>query len=147
VGSLEPGKMADIVLWRREFFGVKPEMILKGGFLAWQAQGLGNASIPNCEPVIYRPFWGGIGQAAAAASAFFVSEAADKDGIKGLLKSHRKILPVRNVRRVTKADMVRNTLCPRVSVDPKTGQVAIDGQPVHLEPVNEVAMNRLYFLT
>lgn len=147
VGSLEPGKMADIVLWRREFFGVKPEMVLKSGFIAWQAQGMGNASIPNCEPVIYRPFWGGLGRAAASTSAFFVSEAAASNGVKSLRDSRRRILPVRNTRRVTKADMVRNNLCPTVSIDPKTAQVVVDGNPVSLEPVTEVAMNRLYFLT
>ena len=147
VGSLEPGKMADIVLWRPEFFGVKPEMVIKGGFLTWAPLGDGNASIGGCEPVVYGPSFGGIGNASSALSAFFVSQRSVDQGLAKRLRSRRRILPVRNVRTVTKRDMYHNGRNPEIEVDLETRQVRADGQVLRSEAVTQVPLNRLYFLS
>ena len=146
VGSLEPGKMADIVLWRPEFFGVKPEMVIKGGFVTWSALGEGNATIRRCEPVIYGPSFGGLGNAAGSLSAFFVSQASADRRLKKALGTRRKVLPVRNVRTVTKRDMVRNAYNPDIDVDLVNKRVLIDGKAVSSSAVAEVPLNRLYLL-
>ena len=147
VGSLEAGKMADVVLWRPEFFGVKPEMVIKGGFPAWAPVGDGNASVPGCEPVRYGPMFGGMGRAAAAASAYFVSVASLDAGLARRLDSRRKLLPVRNVRSVTREDMVLNRLTPDVRVDLGSNFVSVNGERVTSSPVSQVPLNRLYFLS
>ena len=147
VGSLEAGKMADIVLWRPEFFGVKPEMVIKGGFPAWAPLGDGNASVPACEPVRYGPTFGGMGRASAATSAYFVSGASLDMGLVRRLDSRRKLLPVRNVRSVTREDMVRNRLVPDIRVDLESNRVSVNGDVVTSDPVPEVPLNRLYFLS
>ena len=139
--------MADIVLWRPEFFGVKPEMVIKGGFPAWAPLGDGNASIPDCEPVTYGPTFGGMGKAAASTSAYFVSQASLDMGLVRRLGSRRRLLPVRNVRSVTREDMVRNRLVPDVQVDLESNRVSVDGEVVTSEAVREVPLNRLYFLS
>ena len=147
VGSLEPGKIADIVLWRPAYFGVKPEMVIKGGFAAWSTLGDGNATIRNCEPVIYGPQYGGMGNASSALSAFFVSQASLDTGLEKRLGSRKTLLPVRNVRGVTKRDMVGNSLCPHIEVDLEAKKYRVDGQTISSEAVTEVALNRLYVLS
>lgn len=146
VGSLERGKMADIVLWRPALFGVKPELVIKGGFPAWGAFGEGNASVAMVEPVLYGPGLGGLGRCAPAISAFFVSQRAVDSGLAGRLGTARRLLPVRNCRGVTRRDMLHNTATPRVEVDGEAGRVLVDGQEVHSEALREVPLNRLYTL-
>ncbi|MEE9247992.1 MAG: urease subunit alpha [Dehalococcoidia bacterium] len=147
VGSLEPGKMADVVLWRREFFGIKPEMVIKGGFPAWVVSGEGNASIGNCEPVTYGPSFGGLGNAAPALSAFFVSKASLEAGLPRRLNSRKKLLAVRNIRKVSKRHMILNTHNARVEFDLSSNQVLVEGEPATSEAVAELPLNRLYVLT
>ncbi len=147
VGSLEPGKLADIVLWHPAFFGVKPEMVIKGGVPVWAAHGEGNATISGCEPVIYGPGFGGMGNASATLSAFFVSQASLDGGLQKRLGSRKRLLPVKNVRGVSKRDMLYNSLNPDIEVDVGNNQVRVTGQAVTSEAVKEVPLNRLYFLS
>jgi urease subunit alpha len=146
VGSLEPGKMADIVLWRPAFFGVKPDLVIKGGYLAWGATGDGNASIANCEPVLYGTHWGGQGLAAASLSANFISVAAAEGGFGQRLRTRRRSLPVTGVRRVSKRDMLYNQTNPHIAIDPRTAEIAINGQPLPPLPEADLPLNRRYFL-
>jgi urease subunit alpha len=146
VGSLEPGKIADIVLWRPEFFGVKPELVIKGGFAAWGALGEGNASIPGSQPTIYRGHWGGHGLAAARLSANFISAAAAESGFDRHVGSRRRALPVRGTRQVSKRDMLYNATNPKIDIDPRTVEIRIDGQPLPPLPDDELPLNRRYFL-
>ena len=147
VGSLEPGKLADIVLWSPAFFGVKPEMVIKGGFMSWMPLGEGNATIRGSEPVIYGPMFGGTGVTPASLSALFVSRASlDKD-LRSRLRTNRRLLPVENVRGVTKGNMMYNDAIPRIEVDTRTAQVRVDGTTVTSNPLSEVPLHRLYFLS
>jgi len=145
VGSLEPGKLADIVLWRPEFFGVKPELVIKGGYPAWGALGDGNASIPGSEPVLYRTHWGGTGRAAAALGVDFVSAAA-AGGHRRRAGTRRRPLAVAGTRRVFKRDMLYNQANPAIAIDPGTGEVTVDGRPVPAMPTEALPLNRRYFL-
>ena len=147
VGSLEPGKIADIVLWQPAFFGLKPEAVIKSGLVSWSVAGDGNATISNCEPVTYESSYGGIGNAPSALSTFFVSQVSLDMGLKQSLGTRKKLLPVRNVRGVTKRDMVGNSLNPNVEVDMESKQFLVDGQVVTSEAVKEVPLNRLYLLS
>jgi urease subunit alpha len=146
VGSLEPGKIADIVLWHPAFFGVKPDLVIKGGLPAWGALGEGNATIGRCEPVLYAAHWGGTGRAAAAISANFVSRAAAEGGIARRLRTRRRIIPVQGTRRVSKRDMCYNQACPAIAIDPATAEVRIDGRPLPQIPFTELPLNRRYLL-
>jgi urease subunit alpha len=146
VGSLEPGKMADIVLWKPEFFGVKPDLVIKGGYLSWGATGDGNASISNCEPVLYGTHWDGQDLAAASLSANFISAAAAKDRFGQRLQTRRRSLPVTGMRRVSKRDMLYNQTNPQIDIDPRTAEIAINGQPLPLLPEADLPLNRRYFL-
>ena len=146
VGSIAAGKMADIVLWRTEFFGIKPEQVIKGGFTAWAPLGEGNASVGGAEPVIYGPQFGGSGEAARSLSALFVSEASLALGLARRLRTARRLLAVRGVRGVTRDDMVRNRRYPAVRVDSKERVVTVDGEVVTSQAVTEVPLNRRYML-
>ena len=146
VGSLEPGKIADIVLWRPEFFGVKPELVIKGGFVAWGALGEGNASIPGSQPTIYRAHWGGSGLAAASVSANFVSTAAAAGDFRRQVRSRRRALAVTGTRRVGKRHMLYNQTNPRIEIDPRTVEIRIDGAPLPPLPDEDLPLNRRYFL-
>jgi urease subunit alpha len=145
VGSLEPGKIADIVLWKPEFFGVKPELVIKGGFVAWGALGDGNASIPQSEPLVYAPHWGGSGLAAASLSANFVSAAALGD-FQRRLPTRRRAIPVTGTRRVSKRHMLYNQANPQIDIDPRTAEIVINRQSLPPLPLEEVPLNRRYFL-
>ena len=147
VGSLEPGKLADIVLWSPGFFGVKPQTVIKSGVIVWTAMGEGNASVGNCEPVEYGPAWGGLGHSPAPLSYYFVSQASLDRGIEQRLGSRRKFLPVSGVRQVTKKDMVRNNANPHIEVNLRDSRVMVDGRPITSEAVEEVPLNRLYMLS
>lgn len=146
VGSLQPGKIADIVLWRPEFFGVKPELVIKGGFAAWGALGEGNASIPGAEPLIYRAHWGGHGLAAPAISANFVSAAAAEGDFRRHVRTRRRMLAVKGTRQVAKRDMLYNSTNPRIEIDPRTVEIRIDGAPLPPLPDEDLPLNRRYFL-
>src|SRR6185437_9862129 len=125
VGSIEPGKLADLVLWKPAMFGVKPEMVIKGGFIAWSVMGDANASIPTPQPVIYRPMFGSFGGATASTSATFISQAALSSGIAG--KFHKRAVAVKNCRSIGKRDMIHNAATPNIEVDPETYEVRADG--------------------
>jgi urease subunit alpha len=146
VGSLEPGKIADIVLWRPEFFGVKPELVIKGGYAAWGALGEGNASIPQSEPILYGPHWGGSGLAAASLSVNFVSAAAAAGDLRRQVRSRRRALAVVGTRTVRKAHMLYNAANPRIEIDPRTVDIRIDGAPLPALPDQDLPLNRRYFL-
>ena len=144
VGSLEPGKIADIVLWQPGFFGIKPELIIKGGFIAWSPMGESNASLMTCEPIIYRPQWSSFGIAPQATSFSFMSLAAINKGVPEKLGLLKPALPVSGTRTLAKTDLVRNNICPNIEVDPDTFQVKVDGELAVCEPVDRVPLGRLY---
>ena len=146
VGSLEAGKVADIVLWKPQFFGVKPELVIKGGYPAWGALGEGNASIPLAEPLVYGPHWGGSGIAAASVSANFVSAAAAAGDFGRRVVTRRRAIPVVGTRRVSKRHMLYNQTNPKIDIDPRTAEITIDGRPLPALPGDDLPLNRRYFL-
>jgi urease subunit alpha len=144
VGSIEVGKLADLVLWKPAFFGVKPELVIKGGLVAGAMIGDGNASIPTPQPVIARPMFGAFGGARQACSVHFVSKAGIESGaLSGLT---RRLVPVENCRKVGKRDLVLNDALPRISVNPDTYEVRADGQLLTSEPVDVLPLAQRYFL-
>ena len=134
IGSVEPGKLADLVLWHPAFFGVRPHVVLKGGFVAWAAMGDANASIPTPQPVLPRPMWGAYGRVPARTSLSFVSPAALEAGLADRLGLTRELVPVADVSGRGKADMVNNDALPDIRVDPDTFTVRIDGEVVEAAP-------------
>jgi urease subunit alpha len=146
VGSIEPGKLADLVLWKPAFFGVKPEMVIKGGLIAWSVMGDANASIPTPQPVLYRPMFGSFGKAVASTSLTFVSKAAMEAGIAQRLGLEKKSVAVENCRRIGKADMIHNHATPKIEVDPETYEVRADGVLLNCEPAATLPMAQRYFL-
>ncbi|MEQ8651065.1 MAG: urease subunit alpha [Kiloniellales bacterium] len=146
VGSLEDGKMADVVLWRPGFFGIKPELVVKGGFIAWGAMGDSAASLMTCEPLAMRPQWGAYGRAKQALSACFVHPLAIEADIAGTLDLAKTLLPAVGTRRLTKADMLHNDACPEVRVDPATFEVFVDGQLATCEPADQLPLAQTYML-
>jgi len=146
VGSLEPGKIADIVLWIPQFFGIKPKLIIKGGFIAYSLMGDPNASIPTPEPVYYRPMFGAMGTAKQNTSVTFTSKAAIDNGLATKLNIKKKLLPVKNCRKISKEDMVFNNLTPKIDIDPETFKVKVNGELVSVDPAKTVALARLYQL-
>src|SRR5579862_5040665 len=144
VGSIEPGKLADLVLWKPSMFGVKPEMVIKGGFIAWSVMGDANASIPTPQPVIYRSMFGSFGGATASTSATFISKAGLDAGIGE--KFRKKAAAVRNCRTIGKKDMVHNSAMPQIEVDPETYEVRADGELLTCEPARELPLAQRYFL-
>ena len=146
VGSLEVGKWADIVLWKPAFFGVKPFIIMKGGFIAMAAMGDPNASIPTPQPVHYRPMFGAYGGALHKGSLSFVSGAALQAGIGGRYGLHKTLSAVKNIRGVGKRDMIHNNIAPRMEVDAQTYAVRADGMLLTCEPASSLPMTQRYFL-
>lgn len=146
IGSVEVGKLADLVLWEPAFFGVRPHAVLKGGAIAWAAMGDANASIPTPQPVLPRPMFGAAPLVAAATSLHFVAEQAIDDGLADRLRINRKLAPVKNVRDRTKTDMPHNDAMPRIEVDPDTFTVRIDGEVWTEQPATELPMAQRYFL-
>ncbi|MEU0464018.1 urease subunit alpha [Amycolatopsis sp. NPDC006131] len=142
IGSVEVGKLADLVLWEPKFFGVKPHVVLKGGFVAWAAMGDANASIPTPQPVLARPMFGAAPSVAAASSLYFVAPEA----LGTELPVTRALVPVKNVRRVTKDDMVLNDALPDIQVDADSFAVHVDGELIEPQPVAELPMAQRYFL-
>jgi urease subunit alpha len=146
VGSLEPGKLADIVLWKPAFFGVKPALIVKGGMIVAAPMGDPNASIPTPQPVHYRPMFGAIGAALAATSVTFVSQASLAADLPAQLRLSKRPVAVRNTRALTKSQLVHNGYCPRMEVDPQTYEVRADGVLLTCEPAQELPLTQRYFL-
>jgi urease subunit alpha len=146
VGSIAPGRLADIVLWPIEFFGVKPKLVIKGGMICWSLMGDPNASIPTPEPVMYRPMFGALGEALPATCVTFTSRAAREAGVKERLGLRRMVEAVAGCRRTTKADMVRNDRTPEITVDPETYEVRLDGELATVPPSERLPMAQLYFL-
>jgi urease subunit alpha len=146
VGSLEPGKVADIVLWPTNTFGVKPKIVVKGGMIVWAAMGDPNASIPTPEPVLLRPMFAANGRAVGRTSITFVSEAAVEAGVPERLGLERWVEPVRGCRTIGKAQMVRNDATPEIRVDPETYQVSVDGKPATVGAADEVALSQLFYI-
>jgi urease subunit alpha len=146
VGSLEAGKLADIVLWRPAFFGVKPSLIIKGGMIAAAPMGDPNASIPTPQPVHYRTMFGAMGRARAATSVTFVSRAAVEAGVGHALKLDKKLVAVRGCRQVQKRDLILNDTLPHIEVDSQTYEVRADGQLLVCEPAAVLPLAQRYFL-
>lgn len=146
VGSVEVGKLADLVVWNPAFFGVKPELVLKGGMIAYSTMGDPNASIPTPQPVLYRPMFAAKGDAKYQTSITFVSKAAYEKGIHEQLGLKKKVKPVYGIRKLTKKDLILNDKTPKIDVDPQTYEVRVDGQLVTCEPAEIVPMAQRYFL-
>jgi urease alpha subunit len=146
VGTLEPGKLADIVLWDPAFFGAKPEIIIKGGHIAWAQMGDPNASIPTPQPVLMRPMFGAQPMAAAATSVAFVSQAAVDAGVGDKYGLGKRLSAVKNTRNIGKADMVHNDATPDIAVCPETFVTTADGVVLECEPLFKVPLGQKYFL-
>ena len=146
IGSVEVGKLADLVLWEPAFFGVRPHAVVKGGMIAWAAMGDANASIPTPQPVLPRPMFGAAPTAAAATSVHFVAPQAIDDRLADRLAVNRRLVPVGDVRNIGKTDMPLNDSTPRIEVEPDTFTVRIDGEVWQEQPAAELPMAQRYFL-
>jgi urease subunit alpha len=146
-GSVEPGKLADLVLWEPAFFGAKPKLVIKGGLINWGLMGDPNASVTTAEPVCYRPMFGSFGSAQAKTCVSFVSRAAYENGVAERLQLRRQVRPVERTRTITKRDMVRNNALPAITVDPETFAVTADGVQATVPPAKSVSLSRLYFFS
>jgi urease subunit alpha len=146
VGSVEVGKLADLVLWRPAFFGTKPSLVLKGGFVAMAPMGDINASIPTPQPVHYRPMFGAFGATAAATSLIFLPSAAIDAGISAALGLRKQVGVVRGTRTIGKKDLIHNDYQPRMEVDPQTYEVRADGMLLTCDPVDSLPLTQRYFL-
>jgi urease subunit alpha len=146
VGSIETGKLADLVVWKPAFFGVKPELVLKSGFIVTAAMGDPNASIPTPQPVRYRPMFASYGGAVFSTSMTFVSKAALEDGVPSRLGLRKMLSAVSRCRGLRKADMVNNGYCPKIEVDAETYEVRADGRLLTCEPASVLPMAQRYYL-
>ncbi|EKN5193511.1 urease subunit alpha [Staphylococcus pseudintermedius] len=146
VGSVDAGKLGDLVIWDPRFFGVKPDMVVKGGMINVAANGDANGSIPTSEPIKYRHMYGQYGGNLQSTAITFVSQAAYMNGIRRTLDLKRDVRPVRNIRQLTKKDMKNNSALPKLDVDPETYEVFVDGEKVTSEAATELPMTQRYFL-
>jgi urease subunit alpha len=146
IGSIEKGKMADLVLWSPAFFGVKPDMVIKGGTIVAAVMGDPNASIPTTEPVLYRPMWGAFGSAPAATAVTFTSQAALDNGVRDRLRLQKRLVAVKGCRTVTKKQMLLNDLTPKIEVDPETYIVRVDGKIATVGPADRLSHTQLFYL-
>ena len=146
IGSVEVGKLADLVLWRRDFFGAKPEIVIKGGVIAWSQMGDPNASIPTPQPVFMRPMFGSFGQAASPISMSFVSQASIDGNTVQAYGLRKQLEPVKGCRRIGKNNMKLNDLTPDIHVDPETYEVTADGQVLKCEPAEKLPLAQKYFM-
>jgi len=145
VGSIEPGKLADLCLWKPGMFGAKPEMVIKGGTIAWAQMGDPNASIPTPQPVSMRPMFGAMGKAAAGTSVAFVSSEAAGVGVGDTYGLSKEVVGVVGCRGLSKKDMVLNDATPDIEVDPETFEVVADGKRITCDPVGKVPLAQKYF--
>jgi len=146
VGSIEQGKIADMVIWRPALFGAKPEMIIKGGMIIASKMGDANASIPTPQPIILRTMYGGYGKALTETCFNFVSKISIEKGIKEEYGLSKTLLPVENCRNISKKDMIHNDATPEIIVNPENYEVSVDGEVIKCEPIDKVALGQLYFL-
>ena len=146
VGSLQPGRLADIVIWSPQFFGVKPKMIIKGGFIAYSLMGDPNASIPTTEPVLYRPMFGSFGKAVQSTSIIFTSQLALDNGMQEKINCDKKLVAVKNCRYIGKKDMLYNDSTPEIDVNPETYEVKVNGKITTTDPATKLSLGRLYHL-
>jgi urease subunit alpha len=146
VGSVEAGKLADLVLWKPAFFGVKPEMVLKGGFIAWAQMGDANASIPTPQPLLMRPMFGGFGRASAPISIAFVSRRSLEREIATGYGLAKRLVAVAGCRTIGKRDMKLNDALPKITVDPETYRVTADGEDLRSVPAKVLPLAQRYFL-
>jgi urease subunit alpha len=146
VGSLEPGKIADLVLWPRASFGIKPWLIIKKGFVTWSAMGDGNGSWMSAEPIVHRPMWGALGASKTSLSVTFISRLAVEADIQHKLGVRKAMLPIRNIRKISKNDMLHNQAMPDIEVNPQTFDVYADGKLLKCDPVEKVPLCRRYML-
>lgn len=146
VGSIEQGKIADMVIWRPALFGAKPEMIIKGGMIIASKMGDANASIPTPQPIILRTMYGGYGKALTETCFNFVSKISIEKGIKEEYGLNKTLLPVENCRNISKKDMIHNDATPEIIVNPENYEVSVDGEVIKCEPIDQVALGQLYFL-
>nr|WP_315400601.1 urease subunit alpha [uncultured Sphingobacterium sp.] len=146
VGSIEQGKIADMVIWRPALFGAKPEMIIKGGMIIASKMGDANASIPTPQPIILRTMYGGYGKALTETCFNFVSKISIEKGIKEEYGLSKTLLPVENCRNISKKDMIYNDATPEIIVNPENYEVSVDGEVIKCEPIDKVALGQLYFL-
>ncbi len=147
LGSVEVGKMADLVLWEPAFFGAKPKLVLKNGVIHWAVMGDPNASLPTPQPTYYRPMFGTFGAALPATCVTFVSGAAHAAGIRERLGLQRHVIPVHNTRKIGKRDMVRNAVTPKIEVSPETFAVTVDGVHATVAPLKTISLNQRYFFS
>lgn len=147
IGSVEVGKMADLVLWEPAFFGAKPKMVIKGGMISWAMMGDPNASLPTPQPVLYRPMFGQLGSALPKTRVTFTSHAAMEDGIVERYQLQSQVMPVYSTRTVGKKSMVRNDALPEIEVNPETFAVTVDGKHATVEPATSIPMSQLYFFS
>lgn len=147
VGSVEVGKMADLVLWEPAFFAAKPKMVIKGGMISWAMMGDPNASLPTPQPVVYRPMFGQFGSALPKTRVTFTSHAAMEDGIVERYQLQSQVMPVYNTRTVGKKSMVRNDALPEIEVNPETFAVTVDGKHATVEPATNIPMSQLHFFS
>ena len=147
LGSVEKGKVADLVLWEPQFFGAKPKMVIKNGLINWSNMGDPNASLPTPQPCIYRPMYGAIGRTLPQTGISFVSTAAAESGIKERLHLHRMVCPVRRTRQLTKYDMVLNGGMPNIDVDPETFAVMVNGVHAYVKPAQKFSLAQLYWFS
>ena len=146
VGSLRPGRLADIVIWRNTFFGAKPDTVIKGGFIAWSIMGDANASLMTCEPILYKPQYGAMGNNVNRTSKIFVTKAAIEHGLAEKLPfSGDKLLPVKNTRKLGKKDMIYNNYCPNIRIDPETYEVFVDNELITCDPAKTLPLTQKYF--
>jgi urease subunit alpha len=146
IGSVEVGKLADLVLWRPAFFGAKPELVLKSGFIAWAQMGDPNASIPTPQPVRMRPMFGALGRAVGATSLAFVSQRAIEEGSVMALGLRKRLASVRRCRDIGKRDMKLNDALPKITVDPESYEVRADGLLLRCAPAIDLPLAKLYRL-
>lgn len=145
IGSVEKGKVADLVLWEPQFFGAKPKMVIKGGVINWANMGDANASLPTPQPCLYRPMFGAFGGAMPASCISFVSQAACRNGIAEHLGLRRQVLPVRRTRQLSKGDMVRNGATPRIDVNPESFEVMVNNIHAYVKPAERFPLSQLYW--
>ena len=147
IGSIEPGKIADLVLWSPAFFGAKPKMVLKGGMIVWSNMGDPNASLPTPQPMYYRPMYAAYGSALGKTCISFVSRAAYDDDVKSKYGLSRQVMPVKATRVLGKEHMVRNAFLPKIEVNPQTFAVLVDGVHATVTPPKTISLNQLYFFS
>jgi urease subunit alpha len=146
VGSLEKGKLADVVLWKPAFFGIKPELIIKGGFIVWSAMGDSAASLMTCEPIAMRPQWGAFGNAKQDLSVNFVNQAAVDNNIGEKLRLQKANIAAHGTRKLNKSSMLHNDNCPKVTVNPQTFDVYVDGDLATCEPAKTLPLTQRYMM-